>query len=204
MGLTRIISALAMGICGWTIISTPLYAASTINYRIEQDSCPIIADRRFSASPSYLCHLRTTNSGSVISWLVAKNRHITLFASLATAGPNQLFPHSDGTKDSTVYHLGHFGYVKENWIDISSPEVRKVETESGLRLTLHKIDLEKEKGCIGFSSGVGDAGQTVSSGTAHKVVLSALACPRIKVDTDELMQALTQIKITLPEQAQIY
>jgi len=69
MGLTRIISALAMGISGWMIISTPLYAASTINYRIEQDSCPIIADRRFSASPSYLCQLRTTNSGSVISWL---------------------------------------------------------------------------------------------------------------------------------------
>ena len=148
MGLMRIISGLAIGVFGWVAISAPLHATTNINYQVKQESCPIIPERRFSESPSYLCHLRTTNSGSVISWLIAKNRHITLFASLATAGPNQLFPHSDGTMDSTIHHLGHFGYVKENWIDISSAEVRKVETEAGLTLTLHKINLEKEKGCI--------------------------------------------------------
>ena len=110
LSVFRIFVRIFAGLLGTVMLIPTLYANTSASYQVTQDKCPIIIDKKLAVSRSFSCHLRTTNTGSVISWVIAKNRHVTLFASLANAGPKLLFPHSDGTKDSTIFHLGHFGY----------------------------------------------------------------------------------------------
>lgn len=183
---------LAIGI--FLIGNTEKPLASSTPDEISLSACPIEISSSKIANRDQHCHQRLVDSGTILIWATAKNRRYLAFISLNRAGPQLIFPHSDGTASSAAYHLSHFGYIKENWTAIEPAALRSIQTEDALDVRLYKIDLADEKGCIGFTRGIGGEDIGSASGRGHQTIASALICPRLHADSQELISILTKIR----------
>ena len=161
--------------------------------RIEPAACPIHIASHHVAVRDISCHQRITQSGSILSWAIVKNRHYRMFLSLSEAGPRLIFPYSDGTEKSATYHLSHFGYIRENFETIEPAELRVIQTADSLEVRLHRIDLASEKNCLGFSTGIGEEHPGIDTGAGHQRVASALICPRQPAQAHRLVDILSSL-----------
>lgn len=161
---------------------------------INISQCMIEITAHEIAKTTQNCYQRKTNSGTILNWFTAKNRQYLVFVSLNKAGPQLMFPYAGGTEHSTTYYLSHFGYIKENWTAIAPAELHSVQTDDGLDVRLYNIDLEDEKGCIGFTTGIGDEHISVHTSVGHQTVASALICPKKPSTRQKLISLLTKIR----------
>ena len=191
-GLISLLSLCCLSIATLTAgLST---ATASEQNRIEQAACPIHIASHYVAMRDISCHQRITQSGSILSWAIVKNRHYRIFLSFSEAGPRLIFPYSDGTEKSATYHLSHFGYIRENFEKIEPAELRVIETADSLEVRLHRIDLASEKNCLGFSTGIGEEHPGIDTGAGHQRVASALICPRQPAQAHRLVDILSSLR----------
>jgi len=184
------LSTLIVGLVIGIIFINPSIAAEENNHTFEK--CPLqFKNANFNGLEGSCIENKHSIGGGSLSF-VGYNSRFVAWVVYMKAGTNRYYPHIPG-KGQTEKNMKRWDYIKKHWQSIKPSDPRTTYVNKDQKVVLYEIDLEKQKNCIGFSSGYGAAGRT-GGNPGKSTVLNALLCPltanSTKQETLEILESL--------------
>ena len=149
-------------------------------------NAPILDDARGD------CMVDDRSGGGLVS-LIRYNSKLVVFAEHGDAG-TRYYPLDIGAS-GVKKQLSHYNYIKNNWSSIVPREPRTAFFGDKIKVILYTVNLQKERGCIGFAKGYGGSADELYSGDTrgYRKTISMLVCPNgdVNVPDSALIEVIT-------------
>ena len=183
--MTRILFSLFFAV--WVFSSA---AAEMV--KVPLSDCPISLHSSILENASGDCMVENRSRGGSVS-LVRYNSKIVVFAHHGDAG-TQYYTLGVG-KYGVKKKLSEFNYIKKNWSSIIPHEPRTTYFNEKTKVVLYTINLQKERGCVGFVRGMGASAHALTDGSTSgfRKTVSMLVCPNgdSNVSSSALVEVIT-------------
>ena len=164
--------------------------------KVQLSDCPISLNSPMLENASGDCMVENRSRGGSVS-LVRYNSKLVVFAHHGDAG-TRYYPIGIG-QSGVKKKLSEFNYIKKNWSSIIPHEPRTAYFNEKTKVVLYTINLQKERGCVGFVAGFGGSADELMSGnaTGYRKSVSMLVCPNSGSDVtgSELIEIITSASL---------
>ena len=146
--------------------------------QLDKNDCQIVNDHEVFETVEHKCtFFNYENKGTQNTFLITYSDSHVLFASFFQGGPGLYFPFSGNAKTDTKKYLREWNYINENWVSISKLKRKNKTafTANNTKVILYNINLQKERGCIGFAKGAGD-NTRIQGGRGSNQIMTGLLC----------------------------
>ena len=165
---------------------------------VPYSDCPInFTDGMFDDAKGNCDIVSHGNTGTKRVYLIRHNSDYVVFSTMLKGGPGRFFPFSRGLS-TTRKQLSIWKYVKKNWSDIQAFEPRTAYTADEKKVVLYRVNLQKERGCVGFAMPFGASTNSLAgaTGDGYRMVLSMLVCPRTESISElDLVSVVSKFKV---------